>query len=74
MEDADEAVTEGAQGLVVQVAGAATVVVEGAGAGLACRAQKAHWSMASYRRRLRTWRASTARFLPDATVNGDVPA
>ena len=33
MQDADEAVAEGAQRLVVQVAGGATLVVEGAGAG-----------------------------------------
>ena len=33
MQDADEAVAQGAQGLVVQVAGGAVLVVEGAGAG-----------------------------------------
>jgi len=33
VEDADEAVAEGAEGLVVQVAGVAVVVVEVAGAG-----------------------------------------
>ena len=33
MEDADEAVAEGAQGLVVGVTGGAAVVIEGPGAG-----------------------------------------
>ena len=33
MQDADEPVAQGAQGLVVQVAGGAVLVVEGAGAG-----------------------------------------
>jgi hypothetical protein len=33
VEDADEAVAQGAQGLMVQIAGGAALVVEGAGAG-----------------------------------------
>jgi hypothetical protein len=33
VEDADEAVAQGAQGLMVQIAGGAVLVVEGAGAG-----------------------------------------
>ena len=44
---AHKAVTQGAECLVVGVAGGAVLVVEDTGAGLVDRAQKAHWSMAS---------------------------
>ena len=48
MQEADESVAQGAQGLVVGVAGGAVLVVVGAGApGLVVSAQRAHWSMAS---------------------------
>ena len=59
---------------MVGVVGGAVLVVERSGAGTGGQREKAHWSMASLRRRLRTWRARTARFLPDATVSGEVPA
>jgi hypothetical protein len=41
VQDADEAVAEGAQGLVVGIPGGAAGVVEGAGGGLAVIAAKA---------------------------------
>ena len=74
VEDADEAVAEGAECLVVSIAGGAALVVVVAAGGLLVSEQKAHWSMASWRRRLRTWQASTRDFLPLAIVIGDVPA
>jgi hypothetical protein len=75
VEDADQAVAEGAEGLVVGVAGGAAGVVEGARApGLVLSAENAQRQMASARRLLRAWRARTTRRVPEARVMGDVPA
>ena len=46
MQDADEAVADGAQGLGGEVAGGAVLIVEGPGAGLLVIAQNADWSIA----------------------------
>ena len=74
MQDVNEAVAEGAQGLVVGIPGGAAGVVEGAGGGLAVIAAKAQRKIASASRLSRACRASTTRRVPDARVIGDVPA
>ena len=74
VQDAGEAVGELAQGGVVPGAAGALVVVAGACAGGAWRAEKA-WAMrASMSRSLCTYRARTVFFLPEARVMGLVPA
>ena len=50
------------------------LVVEGAGAGARLQCAEGPLVDGVVEARLRMWRASTARFLPDAMVNGDVPA
>lgn len=57
-----------------KVADGAVGVVERPAARLDVSGQNAPWSIASYSRWLRIWRVSTAYFLPDATMMGDVPA
>jgi hypothetical protein len=47
VQDAHESVAQGAQSLVVGVAGGAMLVVVALAPGLADRAHKAQWSMAS---------------------------
>jgi hypothetical protein len=74
VEDADESVAQGAQGLVVQVAGGAVVVVEGAGAGTDTDRAEGLLVNGVVEASVATCRASTTRFLPEATVSGDVPA
>ena len=73
MEVADEAVAEGAQRLVVEVA-RSSPPLKSWQPGLACSEHSAHRSAASESRRLRTKRAFTVRLRPDATVSGEVPA
>jgi hypothetical protein len=72
VEDANEAVAKRAECLVMQVAGGAVGVVEGSAAW--ARPQGAECPLVNrvVERRLRIWRASTARFSPDAMVMGDV--
>ena len=53
VQDADQAVPELAQGCVVTDPAPAQGVVVGAGTGELVRAQKAHWWIASPKRRLR---------------------
>ena len=74
MEVADEAVAEGAQTLVVEVARSSPPLVEVAAAGTGCSEHSAQRSAASESRRLRTKRAFTVRLRPDATVSGEVAA
>ena len=53
VQDADPSVTKGPEGFVMLVGGGAALVVEARAPGLVLREQKAHWSIASYRRLLR---------------------
>ena len=74
VEDAGEAVGELAEGGVVAGSAGALVVVQARAPGEACRAVKA-WAMsASMSRSLRTYRAATVFFFPEARVMGLVPA
>lgn len=74
MEDADKAVGQLSERLAMGLAPGSQLVVVAAGPGEGVSAQKAHWSQASPRRRLRAKRANTTRLRPDALVMGDVPA
>ena len=74
MQDADEPVGELAQGRVVLGAAGALSVVEGAGSGRGAEAAKASAISASVSLSLRTNRAVTTFFFPDARVIGEVAA
>jgi hypothetical protein len=47
VQDADESIAEGTQGLMVKVSGGAVLIVERSGTRLLFMAPRAHWSMAS---------------------------
>src|SRR5579859_4313103 len=74
VKDADEAIREPSEGVVVLVSLGALLVVGGPGTGEAVRALWACAWRASVSRSLRTNRAATTFFLPEARVTGLVPA
>ena len=73
VEDADEAVREGAQGLVVRGPAGSMSVVVGAGSWRGDEGSESLLESASARRRLRAYLAKTTRLVPDARVIGDMP-
>ena len=74
MQDANEAVAEGAQCLVVQVAGGAVLVVEGAGAGAGSQCAEGPLIDGVVEAAVAHVTGQHGVFAPDAMVNGDVPA
>jgi hypothetical protein len=74
MEDADEAVGESAQGVVVVVAGCALLVVKARAPGETPMAAKAWPLRVSTSRSLCTNRAATTFLLPEARLTGLVSA
>ena len=73
VEDADEPVREGSEGLVVGGSAGALPVIERALRGELLSAAKACRNSASPRRRLRAKRARTTRLVPEALVIRDMP-
>jgi hypothetical protein len=74
MQEADEAVGEGAQGAVVCVAGLPSAVVEGSGAGARGEGGEGPQVAGVGEAAVPGVAARTTRLVPDALVMGDVPA
>ena len=74
MEDADEAVAEGAEGLVVEVAGGAALVVERCGSRGWSQGAEGPLVDGVVEAPVADVAGEHGSFLPDAIVRGDVPA